>query len=441
MNVYYIISFIHQLHHMRKLLLAFLFVQCILAASAQNTKIQNQRLKVFIDCSNTWCDMTFIRSEINIVDFLLDRQAADVHVLITEQETGGGGSQYQFIFFGQNQFKQMTDTIRFNTDANATEFEERDLLIKYLKLGLTRYIVKTGMGKDIVIEMKKKESGKKKEDETTSSTTTKDPWNYWVFRVGANGNINADEVYKSSRISGNFSANRVTEELKTGFEIYAAKNKTTYELEDDNGNKEKLIIKNNDYSVQHFLVKSINNHWSYGYEAIFSRNSFSNNKSRLLFNTGIEYNVFPYKEVNTRFFTLAYTVDVRRNNYFDTTLYDKINETLLGHGFESKLTFNQKWGNLAFGLQYHNYLQNWKYFNLGINTEVNVRITGGLSFNIYTSAELTRDQIFLPREGATSEEVLTRRRQLASGYYFYTYFGISYRFGSKLNNFVNPRFD
>ena len=67
--------------------------------------------------------------------------------------------------------------------------------------------------------------------------------------------------------------------------------------------------------------------------------------------------------------------------------------------------------------------------------------TGGLSFNIYTSAELTRDQIFLPKEGATPQEVLTRRRQLASGYRFYTYFGINYRFGSKLNNFVNPRFD
>ena len=50
----------------------------------------------------------------------------------------------------------MTDTLRFNTDANATDFEERDLLIKHLKLGLTPYIVKAGNGKDIAIEMKVK---------------------------------------------------------------------------------------------------------------------------------------------------------------------------------------------------------------------------------------------------------------------------------------------
>ena len=78
-----------------------------------------------------------------------------------------------------------------------------------------------------------------------------------------------------------------------------------------------------DYNFQHYLIKSINDHWSYGYQVELSRSSFSNNKGRLLFRTGFEYNIFPYKEVNTKFFTLSYTVDVRRNSYFDTTLYDK----------------------------------------------------------------------------------------------------------------------
>lgn len=422
---------------MRKSFLVLLLIHLIVVASAQSINSQNQRLKVFIDCSNAWCDNTFIRSEITLVDFMLDRQAADVHVLITEQSTGGGGNQFQLIFFGQNGFKQMTDTLRFNTPANATNFEERNLLIQYLKLGLVPYITRTVAGKDVVIDMKKKED----DDKTISSTLPKDPWNYWVFRVGVNGNVSADEVYKSSSFNGNLSANRVTEELKTAFEINGGKNKSTYQLESDSGASEKLIIKNDEYSFSHYLVKSINNHWSYGYEVIYSRSSFSNNKNRIIFNTGVEYDIFPYKQVNTRFFTLAYTVDARRNSYFDTTLYEKTHEILFGHGFQSKLSVNQKWGTLSFGLEYHNYLQNWKYFHLGINSEIDIRITGGLSFNIYTSAELTRDQLYLPKEGATPQEVLTRRRQLASGYSFFTRFGINYRFGSKLNNFVNPRFD
>jgi len=420
---------------MRKpfLLIGLLFFTFLI--KAQNTQPAH-RLKVFIDCNNTWCDQNFIKTEINIVDFLLDNQAADLHILITEQETGGGGSQFQLIFFGQNKFKQMTDTLRFNTDPVATDFEERDLLIKYLKLGLTPYIVKAGNGNDIVIEMKKKMNEK-----TKDTSATKDPWNYWVFRVGANGYISADEVYKSSRVGANFAANRVTEELKVGFEVFGGKNKDSYVLEDDLGNKEKIVNNNEDYNFQHYIIKSLTSHWSYGYEASLSRNTFSNNKGRLLLRTGIEYDIFPYKEVNTKFFTLSYVVDVRRNSYFDTTLYDKTKETLFGHALKAKLSFNQKWGTVSFGTEYHNYFHNWEYFNLSADGEVDIRITGGLSVNLYTSAALIRDQIYLPKEGATSQEVLTRRRQLASGYNVFTHFGLNYRFGSKLNNFVNPRFD
>jgi len=412
----------------------------VLAAITQNAPVQSQRLKVFIDCSNTFCDMDYIRTEINIVDFLLDRQAADVHVLITSQSTGGGGGQYQLIFFGQNQFRQLADTLRCNTDANATSFEVREILIKYLKLGLTHYIIKTGSVKDLVIDMKKT-GDKKKEQGKILSPATKDPWNYWVFRVGINGDMDADEVYKNARFTGNLSASRVTEEMKFAFEINGGKTTNSYEIDDTSGTKIKIVNKNDDYNINQYLVKSLNSHWSYGYEISYSRSTFSNNQHQLKFETGFEYDIFPYKEVNTKFFTLAYTVDVRRNAYFDTTLYDKINETLFAHNFEAKLRLHQKWGNISFGAEYRNYLHNWKYLNLGVNTEVEIRITGGLSFNFFTSADLIRDQLFLPKQGATPEEVLTRRRQLATGYRFFGFFGLSYRFGSKLNNFVNPRFD
>ena len=419
---------------MRKpfLLVTLLFFTFLI--KAQNPQ-PTHRLKVFIDCNNTWCDENFIKTEINIVDFLLDNQAADLHILITEQETGGGGSQFQLIFFGQNKFKQMTDTLRFNTDPIATDFEERDLLIKHLKLGLTPYIVKAGNGNDIAIEMKTKTDEKKKD-----TSATKDPWNYWVFRAGANGYMNADEVYKSSRVGVNFTANRVTEELKVGFEARGGKNRDSYYLEDSAG-KQKIVNKNEDYNFQHYLIKSISDHWSYGYQVELSRSSFSNNKGRLLFRTGFEYDIYPYKDVNTKFFTLSYTIDVRRNSYFDTTLYDKLKETLYGQSVEANLSFRQKWGTIEFGVDYHNYFHDWKYLNLSANGGVDIRITGGLSFNFYAFAELSRDQIYLPKEEADITEVLTRRRQIASGYSFYTSFGLSYRFGSKLNNFVNPRFD
>jgi hypothetical protein len=114
------------------LLIIVLFLPFYLPAQEASPK----KLKVFIDCSNTWCDMTYIRTEINVVDFLLDRVAADVHVLITSMRNGSGGNQYQLILYGQNSFKTVKDTIRFATDPNATDFERRERTIRFLMMGL-----------------------------------------------------------------------------------------------------------------------------------------------------------------------------------------------------------------------------------------------------------------------------------------------------------------
>ena len=394
------------------------------------------RLKVFIDCQSG-CDLTFIRSEINIVDFLLDRVAADVHVLITDQNTGGGGDQYQLIFFGQQQFRELKDTIRFINQPNNTDFEERDLLLKYIKLGLAPYIVRTKAAESVDIKMKTD----KVQDSSNAAVKTKDPWNYWVFTIETYGSLNKDAVYNESSFNGNLTARRITDKSKFGIELRGGKNKSQFEYEDDNGNIQKFINKNNNYNFSQYLVKSITDHWSWGYQLEASRNTFSNNKFRALLQTGIEYNIFPYKLVNTKSLTFSYLLDARENKYIDSTLYDRTRETLMGHSVRAKLSLNQKWGTIRVGTEFHNYFHNWKYLNLEANVELEIRVTGGLSFSIYSSGSLIRDQLFLPKEGATAQEVLTRRRQLASGYSFYTFFGINYRFGSKLNNFVNPRFD
>jgi hypothetical protein len=85
---------------MRNLLLLF----CLLLASslviAQKT---NDDVKLFIDC-NANCDMTFIKTEINYIDFVPDRFISNDYVMITSQETGSGGEEIILYFSGQLQF-------------------------------------------------------------------------------------------------------------------------------------------------------------------------------------------------------------------------------------------------------------------------------------------------------------------------------------------------
>jgi hypothetical protein len=412
-------------------------VLCVVLALS-SVSLYSQKIKLFVDCSNTWCDLDFIKTEINYVDFVLDNKVADVHALITQQANGGGGSQYQVIFFGQNQFKGQSDTLRFNAKPNNTDFETRAVLVKYLQLGLVPFISKTSSIENISFQMKENKSA---DSAASKSTVTKDPWNYWVYRLSTNGNINADKVYKGFQYSGNLSINRITDKLKTSFYFSLSKNKNSYEFDDGAGGIEKIEVNNERYYFNHQMVKSLGGHWSIGYDISASRSTFTNYKFLGVIKPAIEYDVFPYKDVTNKLLTIRYGIDLSESHYFDTTLYGQTRQTLLGHGIDVALTYNQKWGTINVSGNYHNYLNNPSYYNVGLGGGVNIRITGGLSFNMFTFGSILRDQLYLPKGEATQQDILTRQRQISTNYNLYSYFGISYRFGSKLNNFVNPRFE
>ncbi len=416
---------------MRKLLVLTIILFSFLPGSAQESG-NHSKLKVFIDCQ-TWCDLNYIRSEINIVDFLLDRKAVDVHVLITSRTTGSGGSQGQLIFYGQNRFSNSIDSLWFNTQPNATEYEVRNQLVKYLQLGLAFYIAKTSSVENMKV-FTKSERG------PVELVQTDDPWKYWVIRVGSNGNFRVDQVYKQYRLNGNFNISQITDNLKVRFAFTGGKDFSKYTIVDSTS-VTVTKIQNQDYSAFHLLVKSINEKWSYGYEASFSSNTFSNIKSRLYFGPAIEYSFFPYQMVNTKFLTLRIGPELRDNHYYDTTIYNKKDELLFGQKTELSLSLNQKWGSINQGIIYRNYFHDSHFYYVSVNAGVDIRITGGLSFNISLYGALVHDQINLKRGEATKDEILTRVRQLGSNYNFSTWFGLNYRFGSKFNNFVNPRFN
>lgn len=414
-------------------LITLALISCFELSAQEKTP---QKLKVFIDCSNTFCDFMFIRSEINVVDFLLDRIASDVHVLVTSQQNGSGGMHYQMIFYGQNSFKQAQDTLRFVTDPNATDFERRDKLLKYIKSGLAPFVAKTYLAEGMTITMKTEGTS----DSAMVVDQTKDNWNYWIFRIGGNGNINMDQVYKSSELRGNFRLSRITDNWKVNFGFFGGQEKSSYEYDTDQGPLE-VVVKNTNYRFENTVVKSVNAHWSYGYQLSFLNNTFTNYKSSSTFLPQIEYSFFPYKDVNNRFVTFRYGIGTQHNRYYEVTIYDKLEEMLWGHNAELNISLNQKWGTINAGVSYRNYFHDWKINNLGMATQMEVRVGGGLFFYVYLFGGLVHDQIYLPAEGATGEEVLSRMRKLQSSYNFETYFGINYRFGSKLNNFVNPRFN
>ncbi|WP_018613953.1 hypothetical protein [Segetibacter koreensis] len=412
------------------LVVSFLIVS---VANAQNEVAG--KLKVYIDC-RVGCDFNYFKSEINIVDFVLDPTTADVHVLLTAQAAGSGGAQYQMNFYGQNQYENYSDTLLFNTLPNATPSDVRKTILRYLMFGFSPLIAKTPFASQVKMVMKEDSLNARPPYENDP----RDKWNFWVFRVAASGQYNAERVYKNNVISSAISANRTTNKLKVEFYLNANLRNSVYTYE-DSATTTQYKVKNTDYRLYHNLVRSFSDHWSYGYQTNLSNSTFDNIKRKIFFSPAIEYNVYDYKEVNNRFFVLRYGLDISNNNYYDTTIYYKIRETVYGHRFSAAITLNKKWGTFNGGIYYRNYFQDWALNAMGLSANADVRIGGGLSFFVHASGSVFHNQINLVKGGVTEQEVLTRKRQLASSFNYYTSFGLAFRFGSILNNFVNPRFD
>ncbi len=81
----------------------FFAIFCYSAAFSQS---KPDKIKVFLDCSQTWiCNYDYTRTEMPMVVFVRDRFDADVHILINTQSNNNGGTQAQLFFIGQKLFK------------------------------------------------------------------------------------------------------------------------------------------------------------------------------------------------------------------------------------------------------------------------------------------------------------------------------------------------
>ncbi len=166
---------------------------------------------LFIDCSGFYCESDFYRTDIAFVDHLRERTAADVHVLITRQRTGGGGSSYVLAFYGQQRFVGVNDTLAVTTPQGATEDEERQVLSRTIKLGLARYLARTPAASRATVALAAADSSAPK------PAPARDPWHAWVFRLGANINASLERDFSNNYVYGSVSASRVRRRGRRAF--------------------------------------------------------------------------------------------------------------------------------------------------------------------------------------------------------------------------------
>ena len=379
--------------------------------------------KVFIDCRR--CDRDFIRTEIIFVNYVRDRQDADVHVLITTQRTGSGGQEYTMEFIGQKDYSQIRHTMRYVSNRTDVRDEVREGYVEVLKKGLFPFVMFSPIADHISILFKQE----------LEPTAVDDKWNFWIFNVGLRGSLSGEELTSEKSVRGNFSANKVTPEMKLRLRFEGEFEEDRFDIDGDS-----IISTSSDKEAGGYYVKSLGDHWSAGGWTELESSTYSNLNLQANLAPAIEYNFFPYYESTRRRLRILYRLNYYHNSYIEETNYNKTSESLWGQSIDVTLEVKQPWGNASISVDGSHYFYDVSKNRVSLWSHMSIRLVRGLNLDIFGSYSRIHDQLNLPKGDASLDEILLRRRELATDYDYRISIGLSYTFGSVYSNVVNPRF-
>jgi hypothetical protein len=397
-----------------------------LAAQEAETDIEALKKsapKIFLDCGS--CDLNYIKTEITFVNYVRDRKEAQIHILITTLRTGGGGREYTVSFMGQNEFAGVDDVQKYYSGKTDTDDEIRQGLVKVLKIGLMPYVARTPIASRITLDWSPE----------PKPGPAGDRWHYWVFSLSGSGYFSGESSYHYRSLRLNGSANRITPELKIGLSLTTSYQNEKFIYED-----ETIETPSDSFDFSGLAVKSLSDHWSAGGFLEVESSTYRNIRRSILVAPAVEYDLFPYSESTRRQLRFLYSLGFRAVRYREETIYLKTSERLWNESLSASLELKEKWGSVSASLSGSHYFHDIGKYNLEVFSIVSLQLVKGLNVFVLGSGSRIHDQLSLPRGGATLEEVLLQRKQLATTYEYFASVGLSFTFGSVYTNVVNPRF-
>ena len=379
-------------------------------------------LKVFMDGTGYY---DYLKREITFVSFVRDREQSDVHILVTSQRNAADGREYMIEFIGKGDYTGTADTLSFNTITSDTEDIVREKMAKYIKLGLTRFAAKTDLSEYLQVSFSK----------PTRPVETKDKWNKWVFEINLDMWASGSKSRRFLWLGTQLEASRVTEKTKIEFGMWGNYNEERLSVDTINT----LSITRSKGTNGEFVF-SINNNWSYDFEYNYFSSIRSNKDHDIAVEAGLEYNIYPYCESSRKSWIFRANLGLTYMDYVSTTIYDKNSEVLNYTRMRSEIELTQPWGSVDGSISSIIYLHDLSKHRVTISAGAKVRVFEGFSVNMHGNYSRVRDQLSLPKGGATPQQIYLNLREFETSYDYWVSFGVSYSFGAIYNSIVNPRF-
>ena len=173
------------------------------SGSAQQAEevVPDPRPNVFFDCDGRDCNSEYYRTEINWVNWVRDREVADLHIIMTSLRTASGGQEYQIDMIGYGEHDGYQDSSLFQALSTDTDRERLDGITHAIGLSLGRFASESGFRGLVTLEGAEHTQGRSGGTRLVSQEEVDDPWNLWFFRFNGSGNLDGEETRSSVRLN------------------------------------------------------------------------------------------------------------------------------------------------------------------------------------------------------------------------------------------------
>lgn len=380
-------------------------------------------VRVFLDCPS--CDEDYLRDRIVFVNFVRERQEADVHVLVVCRPTGAGGWEHTLAFVGQGAYADVRNTVTAVTPAADSADRVRRRLAQAIEQGLLAYAARTPLAERLSVSLRP----------AIPAGAARDRWDAWVGEVAAQAWLSGERSQRAHSWSGSLGARRVTEASKFRGQAWLSQSEQRYRFGGIDASSLQRAR-----GAEASWVRSLGSRWSAGGWAEASASTYANLDASAAVAAALEHDIYPYAESTRRQLRISYLLGLKYLDYRERTIYDRAWQWAGQQRLQLTHELIETWGSLETSLQAACYLHDFRRYNLAIASTLSLRVAKGLAVDVNGSASRVHDQIALPRGPASEEDVLLRRRQMETDYQYSFSLGLSYTFGSIFNNVVNPRF-
>ncbi|MDH3651107.1 MAG: hypothetical protein OEQ53_15575, partial [Saprospiraceae bacterium] len=104
---------------------------------AQEEAIADNQIKLYLDCH--YCDLTLLRSKIDYINYMRDREMANIHLMVNRVRSGANGYRHTFKFMGKGMFAEQNYQLTLDEQPNMARRERHERIGELIETGLIPY--------------------------------------------------------------------------------------------------------------------------------------------------------------------------------------------------------------------------------------------------------------------------------------------------------------